>query len=110
MRGIKKGAARLSRKSLAFQGLGSTPPYEGQNPGQTSGSTAGRPCETRETAGFGDCRGPKSNLRARGFAPRTTPPLYHKGNQILLANSMGQNRCGKICSHRSANSDKSRAL
>src|SRR3954462_2719609 len=30
--------------------------------------------------------------------------------RILLANSMGQNRCGKICSHRSANSDKKRAL
>src|SRR4051794_31258089 len=41
-------------------------------------------------------------------SPMTVPCLENL--PILLANSMGQNRCGKICSHRSANSDKKRAL
>src|SRR4051794_7214425 len=36
--------------------------------------------------------------------------LVQKGSPILLANSTGQNRCGKICLHRSANRDKNRAL
>src|SRR4051794_9506686 len=62
MGGVKKGAARLPRKSLASQRSDST-------------------------------------LSA-----------YHKGHPDLLANSTGQNRCGKICLHRSANRDKNRAL
>src|SRR4051794_1287275 len=81
---------------------------------------------SRGTWGLGRRRGrPRARRRGRAgsrrartrrrFARCLLGPFgpscpYHKGNPILLANSMGQNRCGKICSRRSANSDKKRAL
>jgi hypothetical protein len=49
-----------------------TATYEGQKSGRTSASKTGRPCETLGNAGFENCREADTNLRARGFAPRTS--------------------------------------
>src|SRR3954451_14734133 len=64
----------------------------------------------------GFCCYPKSysstDSRSIETQARCQPQQLHclENLGILLANSTGQNRCGKICLHRSANRDKNRAL